>query len=46
MLSTNLLIYLELPKIPSVVGLQGPSSEKAEDIPMAEGVKVCTCGTT
>jgi len=36
---------VELPKIPSVVGLQG-LFEKVEDVPMAEEVKVDTCGTT
>jgi len=38
-------MLVELPKTPSVVGLQG-LFEKAEDIPMAEGAKVCTSGTT
>jgi hypothetical protein len=36
-------MLVELPKTPSVVGLQGPF-EKAEDIPRAEGVEVYTCG--
>jgi len=38
-------ILVELPKTPSVVGLQG-LFEKAEDVQMAEEVKVDTCGTT
>jgi len=38
-------ILVEPPKTPSVVGLQG-LFEKAEGVPMAEEVKVDTCGTT
>jgi len=38
-------MLVELPKNHSVVGLQG-LFEKAEDIPMAEEVKVDTGGTT
>jgi len=38
-------MLVELPKTPSVVGLQG-LVEKAEDVPMTEEVKVNACGTT
>jgi len=38
-------MLVELPKTPSVDGQQG-LFEKAEDVPMAEEVKVDTCGTT
>jgi hypothetical protein len=38
-------ILVELPKTPTVVGLQG-LIEKAEDVLMDEEVKVDTCGTT
>jgi len=38
-------MLVELPKIHSVVGLQG-LFEKMEDVPMAEEVKVNACGTT
>jgi len=38
-------MLVELPKTLSVVGLQG-FFEKAEDVPMAEEVKVETCGIT
>ena len=36
---------MELPKTPSVVGLQG-LFEKTEDVPLAEEVEVKACGTT
>jgi len=38
-------MLVELPKTPSVVGQQ-ELFEKAEDVPMAEEVKVDTYGTT
>jgi hypothetical protein len=38
-------MLMELPKTPSVVGLQA-LFEKTEDVPMAEEVEVKACGTT